>query len=72
MSASSLRNDLTDAFVANLLDDVLQAITDDLDTVKLLASLNHHLNAIIKNKLSINTKELLVVIHWLDSHILKI
>jgi len=72
MSAISLRDDLTDAFVANLLDDLLTAITDDLDTVKLLAALNHNLNAISKNKLAIDTKELFIVLHWLDTHILKI
>jgi cysteinyl-tRNA synthetase len=72
MSAISLRDDLTDAFVANLFDDLLAAITDDLDTVKLLAALNHNLNAISKNKLAIDTKELFIVLHWLDTHILKI
>lgn len=72
MSATSLREDLTDAFVANLFDDLLTAITDDLDTVKLLAALNHNLNAITKNKLAIDTKELYIILYWLDTHILKI
>jgi hypothetical protein len=72
MSAQSLRSDLTDPFVANLFDDLLAAITDDLDTVKLLAALNHNLNAINKNKLAIDTKELLIVIHWIDTYILKL
>jgi cysteinyl-tRNA synthetase len=72
MSAKCLRDDLTDAFVANLFDDLLAAMTDDLDTVKLLAAINHSLNAIIKNKLTIDTKELFIMINWLDTHILKI
>jgi hypothetical protein len=72
MSAQSLRDDLTDSFVGNLLDDLLAAITDDLDTVKFLAVLNHNLNALNKNKLTIDTKELLIVIHWIDTHILKL
>jgi cysteinyl-tRNA synthetase len=72
MFAISLRDDLTDAFVANLFDDLLAAITDDLDTVKLLAALNHNLNAITKNKIAIDPKELFIVLHRLDTHILKI
>lgn len=72
VSAKSLRDDLTDAFVGNFFDDVLQAMTDDLDTVKTLATINHTLNTIAKEKLAIDTKELLIVLHWLDTHILKI
>jgi len=72
MSAQSLRTDLTDAFVANFFDDVLAAMTDDLDTVKTLATINHTFNTIAKEKLVIDTKELLIVLHWLDTHILKI
>lgn len=72
VSAKSLRDDLTDAFVGNFFDDVLQAMTDDLDTVKTLATINHTLNTIAKEKLAIDTKELLMVLHWLDTHILKI
>jgi len=72
VSVENLRSDLTDAFVGNFFDDLLQNICDDLDTVKLLAALNHNLNAIIKNKLAIDSKELLIVLHRLDTHILKI
>lgn len=72
VSAKSLRDDLTDAFVGNFFDDVLQAMTDDLDTVKTLATINHTFNTIAKEKLTIDSKELLTVLHWLDTHILKI
>lgn len=58
--------------MGNFFDDVLQAMTDDLDTVKTLATINHTLNTIAKEKLAIDTKELLIVLHWLDTHILKI
>lgn len=72
MKATALRDDLTDAFVANLFDEILAAITDDLDTVKTLAIINQALNTISKNKLAIDTKELYIILYWLDSHILKI
>lgn len=72
MKAESLRDDLTDAFVANLFDDLLSAMTDDLDAVKTIATINHALNTISKNKLDINTKELYIILYWLDTHILKI
>ena len=72
VSWSSLRDDLTDAFVANFFDDILQAITDDLDTVKTIATINHTLNTISKEKLTLDTKELHMVLHRLDTHILKI
>ena len=72
VSFMDLRNDLIDAFVANLFDDILQALCDDLDTVKTLAIINQALNNISKDKIAIDTKELFMVLHRVDSHVLKV
>lgn len=72
LSADDLKKEFTDSFVVNFFDDMLWAITDDLDTVKMMAILNRWLNTIIKDKIDVDTNELLVFLHWLDIHILEI
>jgi len=71
-SAQELKGLFTDAFIANLFDDLLQNLCDDINLPETIATMQHAINTITEQKLAVDTRELYVLIHRLDTRILKL
>lgn len=72
VSAEELKALLQDTFIFNLLDELLARLADDLNTPECLATIQHAINTITEQELVIDTKELYILIHRLDTRILKL
>ena len=71
-SAEELKALLQDSFISNLLDEVLATLADDLNTPECMGTIQHAINKITQEELDIDYRELYVLIHRLDTRILKL
>lgn len=62
---------ISSRFVGDALEDIMNALMDDLNTPQLLAILNQSLNACDKLE-EIDMKEFFVALYWLEKSLLKI
>jgi len=71
MSYETFKNTLTSKYVGDALEEMMNALMDDLNTPQVLAILNQTLNSSDQVE-EVEMKELFVALHRLEKNLLKI